>query len=55
MPTRLVPLILLILLVLLVLSLSVNIVQWREARRRNTVISVPDGDSLDLADGRRIR
>jgi endonuclease YncB( thermonuclease family) len=52
MPTRL---ILLILFVLLILSLSVNFIQWKNAESRNTVIAVPDGDSLDLSDGRRIR
>lgn len=43
------------LFVLLLFSLSGNIIQWQYAERRNTVISVPDGDSLDLADSRRIR
>ncbi len=52
MPARLVHL---FLLVLLFLSFSLNVIQWKNARESYIVVAVPDGDSLDLADGRRIR
>lgn len=48
-------LILLILLILLIPSLLLNVFLWKQAVSRSIVVSVPDGDSLDLADGRRIR
>lgn len=39
----------------LILSLAGNVYSVVERWQRNFVVSVPDGDSLDLADGRRIR
>jgi len=42
-------------LVILLVSLVVNAVFVVDSRQRSRVSAVPDGDSLDLADGRRIR
>lgn len=44
-----------IILFLLSLSFIGNIIFIVQSWRRNVVVSVPDGDSLQLADGRRIR
>lgn len=42
-------------LVALSISLLINFIFLCQSWRRNIVVSVPDGDSLQLADGRRIR
>ncbi len=44
-----------VLLVLLLLSLIVNGIYFSQSLERMRVVSVPDGDSLQLKDGRRIR
>jgi endonuclease YncB( thermonuclease family) len=46
---------LIILLILTVISLTINsILIWRNWRR-NIIVQVPDGDSVELSDGRRVR
>jgi micrococcal nuclease len=44
-----------VLLTILLLSLALNIYFFISNRQKYTVTSVPDGDSLDLASGQRIR
>lgn len=44
-----------VIVLVLVLSLGLNVFLFKQASDRSLVVAVPDGDSLDLADGRRIR
>ena len=44
-----------LILTILTISVLINIYFYRQLADQNTVIKVVDGDSIDLADGRRIR